>query len=240
MSEQESLINSEQEVKDEVGEVAERPEWLPEKFFKDGTPDYEGLAKSYTEAESYIGKKKEDLTEEIKLQLQEEQIKNVPEAPDKYNLPEIPEQYNTETPLMDGWRKYCHDNKLGQEAFDKGIDLFIQSQPQIDIETEKKKLGENANQRIEAVSLWVNKNFNEAQRPALEMLCSSSSGVETVERIMSMMQQSMSQAPDSTISVGKTRQDLEEMMKDRRYWHPTNRDENYVKQIDSAFDKLYK
>ena len=54
------------------------------------------------------------------------------------------------------------------------------------------------------------------------------------------MQQSMSQAPDSTISVGKTRQDLEEMMKDRRYWHPTNRDENYVKQIDSAFDKLYK
>ena len=185
MSEQESLINSEQEVKDEVGEVAERPEWLPEKFFKDGTPDYEGLAKSYTEAESYIGKKKEDLTEEIKVQLQEEQIKNVPEAPDKYNLPEIPEQYNTE-------------------------------------------------------SLWVNKNFNEAQRPALEMLCSSSSGVETVERIMSMMQQSMSQAPDSTISVGKTRQDLEEMMKDRRYWHPTNRDENYVKQIDSAFDKLYK
>ena len=153
MSEQESLINSEQEVKDEVGEVAERPEWLPEKFFKDGTPDYEGLAKSYTEAESYIGKKKEDLTEEIKIQLQEEQIKNVPEAPDKYNLPEIPEQYNTETPLMDGWRKYCHDNKLGQEAFDKGIDLFIQSQPQIDIETEKKKLGENANQRIEAVSL---------------------------------------------------------------------------------------
>ena len=33
MSEQESLINSEQEVKDEVGELAERPELMPEKFF---------------------------------------------------------------------------------------------------------------------------------------------------------------------------------------------------------------
>ena len=39
---------------------------------------------------------------------------------------------------------------------------------------------------------------------------------------------------------GKTREDLQEMMKDRRYWHPTSRDENYVKQIDSAFEKLYK
>ena len=70
MSEQESLINAEQETKDEVGEVAERPEWLPEKFFKDGNPDYESLAKSYTEAESYIGKKKEDLTAEIKTQME--------------------------------------------------------------------------------------------------------------------------------------------------------------------------
>lgn len=75
MQEQESLINSEQETKDEVGEVNERPEWLPEKFFKEGKPDYEGLAKSYTEAETYIGKKKEDLTAEIRTQIEEEQTK---------------------------------------------------------------------------------------------------------------------------------------------------------------------
>jgi len=118
--------------------------------------------------------------------------------------------------------------------------LFIQSQPQVDIEAEKQKLGENATQRIEAVSLWVNKNFDEAQRPMLEMMCSTSSGVETVEKIMSMLQNSMSQAPESTALSGKTREDLQEMMKDRRYWHPTSRDDNYVKQIDSAFEKLYK
>ena len=88
-------------------------------------------------------------------------IKNLPEDPNKYVIPEIPETYTADSPLMDGWRKYCHENKLGQEAFDKGINLFIDSQPQIDIEAEKRKLGENANQRIEAVSLWVNKNFDE-------------------------------------------------------------------------------
>ena len=93
MSEQESLINSEQEVKDEVGEVAERPEWLPEKFFSEGKADYESLAKSYTEAESYIGKKKEDLTNEIRTQLEQEVIKNLPEDPNKYVIPEIPETY---------------------------------------------------------------------------------------------------------------------------------------------------
>jgi len=236
MSDQESLINSEQEAKDEVGEVAERPEWLPEKFFKDGNPDYEGLAKSYTEAETYIGKKKEDLTTEIKTQLEEETLKAVPEA---YVLPEIPDTYETETPLMDGWKTYCKDNKLSQEAFDKGIDLFIQSQPQVDIEGEKKKLGENANQRIEAVSLWVNKNFDEGQRPMLEMMCSTSQGVEAVEKIMGMLQNSMSQTTDNFIA-GKTKEDLQEMMKDRRYWHAPSRDETYIRQIDSAFEKLYK
>tara|TARA_X000001382_G_scaffold125035_1_gene110156 strand:- start:933 stop:1655 length:723 start_codon:yes stop_codon:yes gene_type:complete len=240
MPEQESLINSEQEVKDEVGEVAERPEWLPEKFFKDGNPDYEGLAKSYTEAETYIGKKKEDLTAEIKTQMEADVIKNLPETPDKYSLPEIPDSYNTDTPLMDGWKKYCHENKLGQEAFNKGIDLFIESQPAPNLEEEKQKLGENANQRIEAVSLWVNKNFDEAQKPMLEMMCSTSSGVEAVEKIMNMLQNSMSNAPESTQTLGKTRADLQEMMKDRKYWHPTSRDENYVKQIDTAFEKLYK
>ena len=240
MSEQESLINSEQEVKDEVGEVAERPEWLPEKFFSEGKADYESLAKSYTEAESYIGKKKEDLTNEIRTQLEQEVIKNLPEDPNKYVIPEIPETYTADSPLMDGWRKYCHENKLGQEAFDKGINLFIDSQPQIDIEAEKRKLGENANQRIEAVSLWVNKNFDESQRPMIESMCATSEGVTAIEKIMSMLQTSMSQTSDPGITAGKTRADLQEMMKDRRYWHATSRDENYVNQIDSAFEKLYK
>lgn len=39
---------------------------------------------------------------------------------------------------MDGWKKYCLDNKLNQEAFNKGIELFIESQPKFDIEGEKK------------------------------------------------------------------------------------------------------
>ena len=62
MSEQESLINTEQETKNEVGEVAERPDWLPEKFWNDGNPDYENLSKSYAELEKLSSRKKDELT----------------------------------------------------------------------------------------------------------------------------------------------------------------------------------
>ena len=93
MSEQESLINTEQETKNEVGEVAERPEWLPEKFWNDGNPDYENLSKSYAELEKLSSRKKEELTTEIKTEIEQEQLKGIPEAPDKYTIPEIPEQY---------------------------------------------------------------------------------------------------------------------------------------------------
>lgn len=240
MPEQETLINTDQEVKDEVGEVAERPEWLPEKFFKDGNPDYEGLAKSYTEAETYIGKKKEELTAEIKTQIEQEQIKGLPEEPSKYVLPEIPDTYNTETPLMDGWKKYCHENKLGQEAFDKGIQLFISSQPTLDEQAEKAKLGENVNQRLEAVSLWANKNFNDAERNVIAGMCVTAEGVTAIEKVMAMAQTNVSSAGESSLTQGKTRQDLENMMKDTKYWHPTHRDEGYVKQINEAFEKLYR
>ena len=240
MSEQESLINAEQETKDEVGEVAERPEWLPEKFWNDGNPDYENLSKSYGELEKLTSRKKEDLTAEIKQELETERLKGLPEKPEDYKIPEIPEQYTPDTPLMDGWKQYCLDNNLNQEAFDKGIKLFIDTQPVLDEQAEKNKLGENANQRIEAVGLWANKNFNEAERNIISNIAVSAEGVQTLEKIMAMSQTSISNEGESSITRGKNRQDLEAMMKDPKYWHPTHRNEQYVKQIDEAFEKLYR
>jgi len=240
MSEQESLINTEQEVKDEVGKVADRPEWLPEKFWNDGNPDYENLSKSYSELEKLSSRKKDELTTEIKTEIETERMKAVPEAPDKYALPEIPEQYNTETPLMEGWKKYCHNNKLDQDAFNAGINLFIESQPKFDEKAEIEKLGENANQRLEAVSLWANKNFSESERNAISNLCVTAEGVQAVEKMIAMAQTNVSSQGESSVTAGKDRADLESMMKDVKYWHPTHRDENYVKQINEAFEKLYR
>jgi hypothetical protein len=41
-------------------EAPQRPEWIPEKFWKDGKADYEGLAKSYAELEKKVGAPKEE------------------------------------------------------------------------------------------------------------------------------------------------------------------------------------
>jgi len=36
-----------------------------------------------------------------------------------------------------------------------------------------------------------------------------------------------------------TEASLNEMMRDERYWNPRVRDDNYVKQVQSGFKKLY-
>lgn len=43
-------------------EQPSKPDWLPEKFFKDGKPDYEALAKSYGELEKGKGKSETEAT----------------------------------------------------------------------------------------------------------------------------------------------------------------------------------
>lgn len=55
-----------------------------------------------------------------------------------------------------------------------------------------------------------------------------------------MAQTTVSSEGEASLTSGKTRADLEVMMKDQKYWHPTHRDEAYVKQINEAFEKLYR
>ena len=56
---------TEQEILDEVPQEEvpqdERPEHIPEKFWKDGAVDYNEMAKSYTQLESYAGGKEETI-----------------------------------------------------------------------------------------------------------------------------------------------------------------------------------
>ena len=47
-------------------EVQSRPEWLPEKFWtENGEADYQGMAKSYSELEAFVGKKSEDMEAQV-------------------------------------------------------------------------------------------------------------------------------------------------------------------------------
>ncbi len=106
---------TEQEILDEVpeNEVPQeaRPEHIPEKFWKDGTVDYNEMAKSYTQLESYAGGKEETIKEKLIEELANEHAENVPEA---YELPALPEgiteEMVTENPMTEWWSGIAQEN----------------------------------------------------------------------------------------------------------------------------------
>ena len=69
--------------------------------------------------------------------------------------------------------EHSFENGFSQEEFEKGIEMYAQalSGAEPDLEYEASQLGENANTRIEAASVFANKFFPEETIPAIERLC---------------------------------------------------------------------
>lgn len=131
--------------------VVTRPDYVPEKFWKEGKPDIEGLGKSYTDLAQRFGKGKEALIPEIKADLDRERFKSRPESPDKYEIkpPEkLPEGLvfldkppgddfqqedgkayfvaDPKDPLLGWWKKTAFDAGLGQDGFMAGVMAFAE------------------------------------------------------------------------------------------------------------------
>jgi hypothetical protein len=68
------------------GEAPARPEFLPEKFWKDGAPQIEALAKSYSELEKQRGKFAETAKLTARQEVEKELFANRPEKPEEYAL----------------------------------------------------------------------------------------------------------------------------------------------------------
>ena len=106
---------TEQEILDAVPAeeetVVDRPEYVPEKFWKDGKADYEGMGKSYTQLEGFVGGKEETLKEKIMNDLASEHDANVPET---YELPALPdgitEEMVTDNPMTAWWGETAKAN----------------------------------------------------------------------------------------------------------------------------------
>jgi hypothetical protein len=121
----------------------ERPEYLPENFWKDGQPDYEGLAKSWRDLRAKISKGEH----------------NAP-ADGTYKLDAFGEGYDGENPIaqtLTGWAK---ENGISQAAFDELAGKLITQSRElmaadaIDPAEEMKRLGPNANAMINGMVDW--------------------------------------------------------------------------------------
>jgi hypothetical protein len=212
-----------------------RPTWLNEKF-----ETGEDLQKSYDELASKLGKSKEDVKSEVLQELETEAYANRPASAGDYQIPEILDEAEAATnPLLKWWADYSWDNGLSQEEFNEGIAKWAEhtGSNQPDLEQVKKDLGDNANARVEATQLFVNKFFPEDLRDAVAELGTSAEGIKALELIQRSMQQAQPNN-QATAPAKQTIEDLMAKMRDPRYYDPARRDKAYVQEVTNGFKTL--
>lgn len=216
--------------------ASDRPEWLPEKY-----KSPEELAKGYKELESKIGAKEEDLRARIVQELEEKAFSERPADKGDYQLPEIiDESMAVDNDLLSWWADHAFENGFSQSEFEQGIEMYAKaiqgSQP--DMAEEAKKLGDNANARIQSASAFANKFFPETALPAIERMCETHEGIIALEAIMEAVRDggysNETSSPDRISDSS-----LREMMQDERYWNPVKRDPGFIKKVEEGFTKLY-
>lgn len=202
----------------------------------------EDLVDAYKALESKIGMKEEDLRKVVEEEFTKERFGNRPEKPGDYQLPESVDMSQAgDNQLLDWWSNHAYDQGFSQEQFEKGIEMYRQSieGDAPDFDAEEKKLGDNAKQRIEAASLFVHKHVPKDSIDAMHELFKTAEGVKAVEGIMQAMRGGTVGDGDGPAPGQLTEAKLREMMSDERYWNPTKRDPNFVKEVEAGFQKLH-
>jgi len=242
---------TEQEILDEVPEqeqppVAERPEYVPEKFYNPETGEIrtEEMAKSYTQLETFSKGKESEMEEKIIEKLATEHAQNVPET---YELPALPEGITEEmveaNPLTAWWKDTAKENGFTQEEFNDGVVAFVENlqSEETDMAHEMEKLGENADARVEAVDNFAQKFFPPDEYEAIVYsLGTSAEGVRALERIMEQGKSGVNSEQFSQPEKKLTLEDARAMMSDKRYYDPKYRDPSFVAKVDAAFRMITK
>jgi hypothetical protein len=236
----ESLLNESSEPAEATSEVTQtqtdRPDWLPEKF---SSP--EDLGKAYNELSTKLGSKEEDLKASWQEEMQQAAYADRPPSKGEYILPDSIEPDSLgDNQLIDWWAEHSFESGLGQEEFQKGVELFAEALNQglPNLDAEAGKLGDSAGPRIEAVSLFAHQFFPESQINAVDRMCETADGIMALEHIMEKLK-GPSIMGDANTSSQITEDSLRTMQKDERYWNPQKRDPQYVNQVQQAYQKLY-
>lgn len=238
-------IEGEQVASEDTGDnggAAERPEWLPEKFWSETGPNVENLAKSYAELERTRGASLEDL----RSQWEAERMAQRPESADAYELPDVEvldKEQMAQSPVVAAWRAIAHEAGLPQDAFEKGLQQYAAAEIErleAHVQTEMAKLGDNAKVRAGAVSAWAQSTFTDPEEfAAVQQIGTSAAGVKVLEKLMRMMGDSGGAPQDFEDGgqQGDTRDEILKLMDSREYWDPKKRDPAVIKRVEAFFQK---
>ena len=215
--------------------VPERPEWLPEKFKTE-----KDLVESYQSLEKKMGQKEEDLKKTWEEEMNKLAYENRPDKKGDYILPEnIDQTMSADNPLLNWWVDHSFDNGFSQEKFAEGLEAYQKglASNMVNSETEEARLGDNSNERLEAVSLFADKYFPDNMKASIDRITETADGVFILEHIME--KQKSSQPIDTEPANRITQEGLESMQRDPRYWDPVKRDKAFVEKVKEGYSKLY-
>jgi hypothetical protein len=223
-----------------------KPEYVQDKFWDADRNEVnlENLASSYNSLEKKLGSRTEDLSKQIRQDIELERLSKSPEEY-KVNLPELPENVDVsvsdDMEIVQWWKETAKSNGLSQEQFDQGVNMFINNAiatlPDINVEMEK--LGDTAKERIEAAELWSKKNLSPDAYNTFSSVASTAEGVKAIEEIMKLTKDSPIPTTPTQVSVTPDIQDLKSMLNDPRYYDSNQRDPAYVKRVEQLFEKAY-
>lgn len=240
---------SEEQVQEQSTETQEdtgKPEHISDKFWDADSKsvNVEALSTSYNTLEKKLGKRTEDLTKQIRQDMDNQKSKNVPKEYEIKMPDDLPEDVqidiDKEQPLMKWWSEKAKEMGFSQDQFNEGINQFINNEigglP--NIEQEMLDLGDNAKERVESANLWAKKHLSEDAYNTISNLASTSNGIKTLEEIMSLNKKSVMPSTPTAIEGKPTLDDLRSMMKDPRYWKDGEKDNGYIQRVTKLFEAI--
>ena len=226
--------------------VSDKPEFVQDKFWDADRKEVnlENLASSYNALEKKLGSRTEDLSKQVRQDLEQERLGKVPKEY-KVNVPELPENVDVsvsdDMEIVQWWKDTAKQNGLSQEQFDEGVKVFIDNAMATlpDVNVEMQKLGDNSKQRVEAAELWSKKNLSPEAYNTFSSIASTADGVKAIEEIMKMTKDSPKPTTPTQVSVTPDLRDLKSMMNDPRYYDSNKRDDSYIKRVTELYEKAY-
>jgi len=226
--------------------VSDKPEFVQDKFWDADRKEVnlENLASSYNALEKKLGSRTEDLSKQVRQDLEQERLGKVPEEY-KVNVPELPENVDVsvsdDMEIVQWWKDTAKQNGLSQEQFDEGVKVFIDNAMATlpDVNAEMQKLGDNSKERVEAAELWSKKNLSPESYNTFSSIASTAEGVKAIEEIMKMTKDSPMPTTPTQVSVTPDLGDLKSMMNDPRYYDSNKRDDSYIKRVTELYEKAY-
>tara|TARA_Y100000310_G_scaffold291453_1_gene319417 strand:+ start:6595 stop:7548 length:954 start_codon:yes stop_codon:yes gene_type:complete len=242
---------------DKGGDLAERPEHVPEQFWdKDkGEVRIEALTKSYEDLRKEANRLREDKGKGAALETPEAYLEGFTlsttrgEGDEAQTLDRV-RKFNADDPALLAFAKVAKKLGLSKDEFDTGLtdflfDINAMLPAPIDLDSEREKLG---GKETAAVTIGTNKRWlknlqtsgeiNEAELGRGIALCSDALGVQLIDKLRTMTGEAPIPLRGGIVPDGaKSKAELEAMIADPLYRDPGAKGDAYREKVDEEYKK---